>query len=316
MSTAAIPPLKAILKSKDVEDPVNVYVHRTLAYAFVWSIFKTRLTPNMVTLLAISLGLVAGAAFIWGTPAAMLVGGICLWVSAILDGADGMLARAKNLHSEFGRALDGSADAIVAIFTVFPAFYHIWVTHHNPYHLVLMVPAILLTVVHLSLYDFYKEAFLRATRPGGRGEGHLGDEIEKITKNAEHKGAVVRMAVNHVLVPHLKRQKALIDFLNPEAWRLNELLDGDHETAEIYRRFNIWPMRLWSLISLAPHSYLMAICAMMNRLDIYLLIRVFVMNAIFFAAAVWQRHATSETVKALTRSHSIEPGDAGLRMAA
>jgi hypothetical protein len=33
------------------------------------------------------------------------------------------------------RALDGSADALVAVFTVFPAFYNIWVTYHNPYHL-------------------------------------------------------------------------------------------------------------------------------------------------------------------------------------
>ena len=315
MSTAAVPPLKTVLKSKDVEDPVNVYVHRTLAYAFVWSIFKTRLTPNMVTLLAIFLGVVAGAGFIWGTPTAMVVGGICLWASAILDGADGMLARAKNLHSEFGRALDGAADTIVAVCTVFPAFYHVWVTHHNPYHLVLVVPAILLTVVHLALYDFYKESFLRATRTG-QSEGRTGDEIAQLAKDAENKPRVVRMAVNQVLIPHMRRQKALIDLLNPEAWRLNELLDGSEQAAVIYRKFNLGPMRLWALVSLAPHNYLMAICAIADRLDIYLFIRLFVMNGIFLVAAIWQRRATSQTVEALSKTRTLERRDRELRMVA
>ncbi|MBW2403631.1 MAG: CDP-alcohol phosphatidyltransferase family protein, partial [Deltaproteobacteria bacterium] len=153
---AALPPLSSVVKSNDVEDPVNRYVHRTLAYLFVRSIFRTRITPNMITLSTVVIGFVAGCAFIWGTPTAMFVGGVCLWAAAILDGADGILARAKNLQSEFGRALDGSADTLVAVFTVFPAFYHIWVTYGNPYHLILMVPALGLTVMHLAVYDFYK----------------------------------------------------------------------------------------------------------------------------------------------------------------
>jgi hypothetical protein len=137
--TLQLPPLRSVLKSGDVEDPVNRYVHRTLAYLFVKAIFRTRITPNMITLSTVIIGFSAGCAFIWGTPTAMFVGGVGIWVAAILDGADGILARAKNLHSEFGRALDGSADSIVAVFTVFPGFYHIWVTYHNPYHLALMV---------------------------------------------------------------------------------------------------------------------------------------------------------------------------------
>jgi hypothetical protein len=304
-----------MLKSKDVEDPVNVYVHRPLAYAFVWSIFKTRLTPNMVTLLAISLGLVSGAMFIWGTPEAMFMAGVCLWAAAILDGADGMLARAKKIHSEFGRALDGAADSIVAICTVFPAFYHIWVEYHNPYHLVLMVPAIGLTVVHLALYDFYKETFLRSSRPEG-SEGSTSDEMEQLSRDAEDKPWAVRMAVNHVLIPHMRRQHALINFLNPHGSRLAELLDGSPEAAEIYRKYNLGPMRLWAVISLAPHTYLMAICAMTNRLDIYLFIRVFVMNGVFLVVALWQRHATAETIKALSKTHSVRPSEAKLQLAA
>ena len=308
MSTeiAPFPRLSSVVKSNDVEDPVNRYVHRTLAYLFVRSIFKTRITPNMVTLSSVLIGLLAGCAFIWGSPSAMFVGGICLWAAAILDGADGILARAKDLQSEFGRALDGSADALVAVFTVFPAFYHIWVTYQNPYHLLLMVPALGLTVVHLATYDFYKESYLRATRPGPGGEGRDADAIGETFQAAREQGPVVRMAMKYVLVPHLERQKAIVNWLNPDAWRLSQLLQNDDQTAEIYRKENLWPMRLWALVSLAPHTYLMAICAMFDRLDVYLYIRVFLMNGIFLVAAIWQRHATCRTIEELTRVGTIE----------
>ena len=303
---ASLPPLHSIVKSNDVEDPVNRYVHRTLAYLFVRSIYRTRITPNMITLSTVVIGFVAGCAFIWGTPTAMFAGGVCLWAAAILDGADGILARAKNLQSEFGRALDGSADLLVAVFTVFPAFYHIWVTYHNPYHLILMVPALGLTVVHLAVYDFYKESYLRGTRPGQGGEGRDADKIAEVVEAARGQGPIIQMAMKYILVPHLMRQKAFLSWLNPDAWRLSQLLQSDHRTSEIYRKNNVWPMRLWALVSLAPHSYLMAICAMFNRLDVYLFIRVFLMNGIFLVALIWQRHATSRTIEELVGADAIE----------
>ena len=303
---ATLPSLDRLLKSNDVEDPVNRYVHRTLAYLFVKSVFRTPITPNMITLSTIVLGFAAGCAFIWGTPTAMLIGGAGLWAAAILDGADGILARAKNLQSEFGRALDGSADALVAVFTVFPAFYHIWVTRHNPYDLLLMVPALGLTIVHLAVYDFYKESYLRATRQGQGGEGRDADEIAETVRAARNQGPITQMAINHVLVPHLKRQKALINWLNPDGWRLSQLLEGDRQTSEIYREHNLGPMRLWALVSLAPHSYLMAICAMFDRLELYLYIRVFLMNGVFLVALIWQRYATCRTIEDLGEGDTIE----------
>ena len=303
---AQLPPFSSVLKSNDVEDLVNRYVHRTLAYLFVKSIFRTRITPNMITLSTVVMGFIAGCAFIWGTPTAMFAGGACLWAAAILDGADGILARAKNLQSEFGRALDGSGDTLVAVFTVFPAFYHIWVTSHNPYYLVLMVPALGLTVMHLATYDFYKESYLRGTRPGQSGEGHDADTVSETVQAARHEGRIIQMAMKYILVPHLMRQKVFVNWLNPDAWRLNQVFQSDEQTAEIYRKANVWPMRLWALVSLAPHSYLMAICAMFNRLDIYLFIRVFLMNGIFLVALIWQRHATRRTIEELAGAGAIK----------
>ena len=296
---AELPPFRALLKSTEVEDPVNIVVHRPLAYAFVWSIFRTPVTPNMVTLMSVIAGFLAGVMFVWGVPQAMIAGGVLLWSAAILDGADGFLARAKNMQSQFGRAIDGWADGVVAICTVFPAFYHIWVTRQNPFDLWLMGPAVLLTLVHMVVYDFYKENYLRATRLDKGGEAEEIEQVESLLTDAKAQGFWSHFAMKHALLPRLRQQDLFARLCDPGALRGRTLYRGNPETSEIYRKYNQGPMRLWALISLAPHSYLMAICAMANHLEFYLYIRVFLMNAIFAAALIWQRRATEQTNREL-----------------
>ena len=170
----------------------------------------------------------------------------------------------------------------------------------------MMVPAIALTVVHLNIYDFYKERFLRATRLRGGGEGQDPAEVERRLAEAKAKGPLIYIAVKHVLLPHLRRQQALIKALNPGAIEGADRIQPTPQTAEIYRKNNVWPMRLWAVVSLAPHSYLMAICAMADRLDVYFYIRLFAMNAVFLAAIVWQRRATAKTYEELAAAEVVE----------
>lgn len=296
-----LPPFSSLLKSREVEDPVNLYLHRPLAYAFVWLTHRTSLTPNQVTFLAMAVGIAAGGMWFWGTPTAMVAGGILLWASGILDGADGILARAKNMQSEYGRALDGTADMVVAVATVFPGFYHLWVQQQNTMHLLLMVPAIGGAILHIYLYDFYKESYLRQTRLDRGGEGEdLAEAIEKRERlKRQGAGWHVRVAMKALVDLHLN-QRRVIRLTNPKAMREGLRFVRNEETARIYRENNTGPMRLWAFVSLCPHTYLMAICGMMDRLDMYLWIRLGLMNVVFLVVLVWQRRATEKTMQELS----------------
>ena len=296
-----LPPFASLLKSRAVEDPVNLYLHRPLAYAFVWLTYRTRLTPNQVTFLAMAVGIAAGGMWIWGSPVGMVAGGIMLWASGILDGADGILARAKNMQSEFGRALDGTADVVVCVFTVFPGFYHLWVQQQNPTHLWLMVPAVGTAVLHIYLYDYYKESYLRQTRLDRGGEADdLAAVIERRERVKREGGPWhVRIAMKLLLDLHLNQQR-VITLTNPQALRDGKRFVRNEETARIYEENNLGPMRLWAFISLCPHTYLMAICGMMDRLDVYLWIRLGLMNVVFLAVLLWQRRATDKTMRELS----------------
>ena len=217
------------------------------------------------------------------------------------------LARAKNMQSQFGRALDGWADMMVAFFTVFPAFWHIWVKYESPQHLWMMVPAIAMTAVHLWLYDYYKESYLRMTRLDRGGEGEDIADVESRIEEGRRKGLLYYVAIKHVLLPYLQTQRKIINILNPLSQRQGVNLRRSEESAAIYRKYNIWPMRMWMLVSLAPHSYLMAWCAMADRLDVYLWVRLVGMNAIFLVGLVWQRWATRQTLTEFEAIGALDP---------
>ena len=150
----------------------NVYLMRPIAGQLVALFAPTGVTPNQITLMALIAGTLGGIAFLIGTSTAMVAGGLLLWSSAILDGADGILARAKRMFSDVGRALDGATDGLVGVLTVLPAFYHLWVQQHSVLHLVLMPFAIGTTLFHVYLFDFYKEAFLQHANPGPEREAN------------------------------------------------------------------------------------------------------------------------------------------------
>lgn len=91
---------------------VERYINRPLASLIVRAIYKTAITPNGLTYFSFLVGLV-GAYFISrGTYQDFVLGGILTQLSAIIDCADGQLARAKDMCSKFGSYLDLFLDRI------------------------------------------------------------------------------------------------------------------------------------------------------------------------------------------------------------
>jgi len=299
-SADSLPPFETVLKSREVEDPVNLWVHRPLAYAFVALVYRTPITPNQITFLALIVGVSAGACFLVGTPAAMVLGGCLLWASAILDGADGILARAKRIFSDVGRAIDGVADAFVAAVTVACAFWHVWLQNGSWFDVALMPLALGMSMIHVYSYDYYKEAYLQHTNPSWNGQPERVRDVQaRLDRlNAENAPWHARFSTR-LHVDLLGSQQAVARITNPAAVRAHLQYPVTEQSVAIWRKYNAGPMQLWAAISLAPHSYGMAICAMLDRLDVYLYLRVFLANALFLIVLIWQRRATKLTNAAL-----------------
>ncbi len=123
---------------------------------------KYKLTPNNVTLLALSLGILTSVLVYFDMK---VVAVIILWLSGYLDAVDGAMARRINKSSSFGTLLDIVSDRIVEVGIILVLGFKFIDVRYNLIVLavcILMSMTIFLTVGALSekkgMKSFYYQA--------------------------------------------------------------------------------------------------------------------------------------------------------------
>ncbi len=94
---------------------VDRYFNRRLSGHLTRWFLKTSLTPNQITLLSFTVGLIAGLFFWKGGYINGIAGALIFQFSAVLDCCDGEVARLKGMQSRLGQWLDMVCDNIVHV---------------------------------------------------------------------------------------------------------------------------------------------------------------------------------------------------------
>ncbi len=95
------------LKSMDTEEHIDLAFYRPIGYCWAVLAASLGITPNVITIASIFIGVGAGIAFyfvnLWINVVGML---LLVWANSF-DSADGQLARMTHQYSRIGRILDG-----------------------------------------------------------------------------------------------------------------------------------------------------------------------------------------------------------------
>lgn len=147
--------------------PVDRFLIRPLASLVVKAVFKTEVTPNQLTKASFVLALLGALLYTGGRHGFFVLGGFLALFSAVMDGADGMLARAKGLTSRYGAYLDLFLDRI-ADFVVLAGATYGYFKHTRSYgFLIFGFVTVGLYFLQLGLY-YINLLYVRADR-GGEG---------------------------------------------------------------------------------------------------------------------------------------------------
>jgi len=98
---------------KDSEGFMSRHFERRISLALTRRLCTTRITPNVMTLVSLAVGLSSAPFFLSAEPVWQLAGGLLFLTHSILDGCDGELARLKFLESPGGAMLDFWGDNVV-----------------------------------------------------------------------------------------------------------------------------------------------------------------------------------------------------------
>ena len=150
---------KSTLKPGTVETPLDLIFFRPCAYLFVRLALPTPLSANGMTIVGILVGLI-GASFFRFTdrPHVILASGLTL-LYAVLDCADGQLARARGTASRFGRILDGMSDYIVGTVSGLAISMHLYATLGRA-GIPLAIGGLSSVILQGTLFDYFKNRYL------------------------------------------------------------------------------------------------------------------------------------------------------------
>jgi hypothetical protein len=284
--------LRDVIKSPDVEDPINLHVHRPLQLALVRHLVKTSITPNQITALALCAGLASAACFFVGSKTSLVIGALLLFSSAILDGCDGMIARLKKLSSETGHAIDGAADYATNVATMAAASYHLAVTTGRPLLAVALgFGAHIACAHHIMLYDFHCATYLRFLTNGRHAGGDLERGKDLLARmKARGEGFVVTTLIG-IYVWQLGNRNRFLERINPVAAGYGSI-EVDGRAAAAYVARHRTTMRAWALLGNAPHMDLFALAAATDRFDLYFAGRIFLFTLLAVVLVGWERRVS------------------------
>jgi phosphatidylglycerophosphate synthase len=113
---------------KPIDGLVSRHLNRHVSLFITRRLMRTRVKPNHVSLVTLSLGVAAAVLAATGGWIHVALAGVLLQLQSILDGVDGELARLKHLHSKLGEWLDTLSDDLSVILFLGGVAVGVWRT--------------------------------------------------------------------------------------------------------------------------------------------------------------------------------------------
>ena len=290
------------LKARAVEEPIDIWFHRPFAYVITRALLPTRVTPNMVTFVAMLFGIASGVCMVIGFPLHLQAAGLALVLAMIFDCADGQLARMRGTASPFGRIMDGCSDLVITIAFAGGTAFVVLGEHWQPPVLryvaaLAVVVAGVTTSFHMAMYDHFKNVFMKFTLPSYR-DADVAEARERIDVETGWFGVLVRICWP-VFMFYVNSQESVLRTFDPNTPKFSQLPPYAEERARIYVKHAERPLavlRTW----FGPGSlaFGVAVSSALGWLDGYILFRLFVLNAVFYGyVRPAQRRASLEAFR-------------------
>ncbi|MDE6324225.1 MAG: CDP-alcohol phosphatidyltransferase family protein [Paramuribaculum sp.] len=153
------------LKSMDTEEHIDLAFYRPIGYGWACLAKKLGVTPNVITIASIFLGIGAGIMFYFPDLWLNIIGMLLLIWANSFDSADGQLARMTRQYSRLGRILDGlSGDFwFAAIYISICLRENVTSDFFMAHHWVIWVIAVVTGLCHAkqaAMADYYRQFHL------------------------------------------------------------------------------------------------------------------------------------------------------------
>jgi len=116
---------------KNTDGPISMILNRPISIKISELLLKTNITPNQISLISFIAGLFGALFFYFGDYIFLVIGGLLVHLSSIIDGCDGEVARLKLSESKYGGWFDAVLDRYADAIIIFGMIHGHWILHND-----------------------------------------------------------------------------------------------------------------------------------------------------------------------------------------
>lgn len=269
------------LKMVEVEEFLDLYLYRPVAFALVRLISRSPISPNQITLLSLASGLVAAVLYERWTFSSIQLAGVMMILANILDCSDGQLARMQHSGTRFGRLVDGVADWIIGVAVFVAIGIGLASSTGSEISWLLVVFAGLSSGLHSMFFDFVQQEYLSVVR----SEKHY--VLREIEKVDEELGQPGRRSFHVVRRLGLLIYRRYLDIQQGSLFRHRGSSDI---SAEEFRASHLRLMRWWTGLGTSGDRTLLILSSLLGHPEVYCWFVVGPVNFYLVVMLLWKHH--------------------------
>jgi phosphatidylglycerophosphate synthase len=252
---------------KSVEDVTDRFLNRPSAGRIVRWLMSTTITPNQVTTVSCVLGLAAAAALSLGSWPTLIVGALLLQFSIVVDCADGQLARAKGLTSQWGEVFDHTSDDLTFLQVSFALGLTVWRSDLGSLEKLLLVTSGFVAALLLTASQYFYNEEYRTVAARGAGGG-VREDGERVLAACQTQGRDWLGRLGRGLLRYYAFRLGLmhrgLTRLNPWRARLIEFRPVDTSGRRMYWELQAFPLWLWRLAGMSSVALLLVVACLLG----------------------------------------------------
>lgn len=306
----------ATLKSLDTEEHIDLAFYRPIGYAWACLARRLGITPNVITIASVFLGMGAAVAFYFNNIWINIVGIILLVWANSFDSADGQLARMTQCYSRLGRILDGLSGDIwfaciyVAVCLRENAFSPFFGSH--PW--VIWTLAVVTGLCHAkqaAMADYYRQFHLYFLKGSGGSELESTAALRRRYAAMSWRSDFWARLVMAVYIGYTMQQESM----TPSMQRLRRTLkvcfpDGDIPVRfrQDFRRRSLPLMKYTNILSFNWRSIALFVSLLVGQPWLYFVFELVVLNLLLVYMMLRHERMCGDMVRKLENGDYGTPG--------
>lgn len=301
------------LKSSDTEETFDLMFYRPIGFGWALVCRKLGITPNVITIASIFLGVGAGVLFYFQPLWVNIIGMLLLMWADAFDSADGQLARMTHQYSRIGRILDGLSGDLwfISIYiSICLREVHSSVFFINyPYLIwIIAVAAGFFHAVQAAQADYYRQFHLYFLKGEEGSELDSSVSLEKKYRNLSWKKNFFQKVVLMFYLNYTRSQEKR----TPTMQRLRALLREKYPDGRIpadfrdaFRKASLPLMKYTNILSFNTRCFALFASLFLRMPWLYFAFELVVLNIILIYMMWRHEHICRRFVKSLENPESF-----------